>query len=92
MPGFPTPVVWLIRHLTGYRPRHLLVVACALVAELAALAVPFWWLGQQADAAFGPTGYPVVAALYICAAVAVVAFSLALVLRLVVGRLRRRFA
>jgi hypothetical protein len=92
MHGFWAPALWLVRYLTGYRLRHAVVAVLALAVALAAIAVPFWWLGEQADAAIGPLGLVILAMAYLYAAASALAVAAVLVVRLLVGRLGRLFA
>jgi hypothetical protein len=84
--------VWLLRHLTGYRLYHLFALIAALVVTLGAMAFPFLWLGERADAVVGPVGFVIVAIVYMYSAMLVFALAAIVVGRLLLGRLRRLFA
>jgi|GEM_PF-2995597 hypothetical protein len=84
--------LWLLRRLTGYRLKHLLALALLPAVLLAGVAIPFWWLGEQADAAAGIAGVLLVAVAYLSVSTLVLAFSTLLLGRLVLARVRRRAA
>jgi apolipoprotein N-acyltransferase len=92
MPALRAPVVWLLRYLTGYRPRHLVALVIALAVTLGAVAVPFWWLGEQAGSALGPAGFAIVAVIYLLASALAMLLAAVVVIRLLLVRIRRRFA
>jgi hypothetical protein len=92
MHGPWAPAVWLLRYVTGYRLYHLLALIVALSVTLGGMALPFWWLGEQADALIGPVGFVIVAIVYLYAAMLVLALAAIAVGRLLLGRLRRLFA
>ena len=87
--GLASPVYWLLRRWTGYRLYHLLAFVAVLVLVLGGMAIPFWWLGEQAGNFAGVAGVVIVSAAYLYAAALVLAFSAIVVARLVVSRLRR---
>lgn len=91
MHGLATPVYWLVRRWTGYRLYHLLALIAVLLVTLGGLAIPFWWLGEQAEEAAGLVGFAVVSLLYLYVAALVLAFSAIVVARLVIRRLRSLF-
>jgi hypothetical protein len=84
--------IWLLRYLTGYRLYHVLVLIVALAVTLAGMALPFWWLGDQAHAVVGPIGFVIVAIAYLYAVMVVLALAVIVAGRLLLGRLRRRLA
>jgi hypothetical protein len=92
MRAFAAPALWLLRHATGLRLYHLLGLAFALAATLAAMAVPFWWLAEQADGVLGPLGFAIAALAYLYATVLVLAFAALLAARMLAGRIRRTLA
>jgi hypothetical protein len=81
--------MWLLRRATGYGARHAVLFALALAACLSGLTTLFWWLGVQADATLGAAGVVLVALAYVPAAVMLLALAAGVLVRLVVGRLRR---
>ena len=87
--GLAAPVYWLLRRWTGYRLYHLLAFVAVLVLVLGGMAIPFWWLGEQAGNVAGVAGVVIVSAAYLYAAALVLAFSAIVVARLLVSRLRR---
>jgi hypothetical protein len=89
MHGLSAPALWLLRRWTGYRLYHLLAVCFALVTTLVGLALPFWWLGEHAEAAAGVAGVIVVSLAYLSAATLVLAVSAFVTGRIVLGRIRR---
>ena len=91
MHGLATPLYWLVRRWTGYRLYHLLALVVVLLVTLAGLAIPFWWLGEQAESLAGLTGFIIVSLLYLYAAALVLAFSAIVVARLVIRRMRSFF-
>ncbi len=91
MHGLATPLYWLLRRWTGYRLYHLLALVAVLLVTLGGMAVPFWWLGEQAESVAGLTGFVIVSLLYLYAAALVLVFSAIVVARLVVRRLRSFF-
>jgi fucose 4-O-acetylase-like acetyltransferase len=88
MHGLAAPVYWLLRRWTGYRLYHLLALVLLLLLTLGGLAVPFWWLGEQAETVAGLTGFVIVSLLYLYAVSMVLLFATIVVARLVVRRLR----
>jgi hypothetical protein len=90
MQAWSSPALWLLRRLTGYRLKHLLAVALLLTVLLMGVAIPFWWLGEEADAAAGIAGVLLVAVAYLSVSTLVLAFSALLLGRLVFARVRRR--
>jgi hypothetical protein len=91
MHGLATPLYWLVRRWTGYRLYHVIALVLVLLVTLGGLAIPFWWLGEQAEAVAGLTGFVIVSLLYLYAAALVLAFSAIVVARSVVRRLRNVF-
>lgn len=91
MHGLATPLYWLIRRWTGYRLYHLVALVIVLLVTLAGLAVPFWWLGEQAESIAGLTGFVIVSLLYLYAAALVLAFAAIVVARSIIRRLRSLF-
>jgi fucose 4-O-acetylase-like acetyltransferase len=89
--GLATPLFWLLRRWTGYRLYHLLALVVVLLVTLGGLAIPFWWLGEQAESVAGLTGFVIVSLLYLYAAALVLVFSAIVVARLIVRRLRNFF-
>jgi hypothetical protein len=87
--GLASPVYWLLRRWTGYRLYHLLAFVAVLVLVLGGMAIPFWWLGEQAGNVAGVAGVVIVSLVYLYAAALVLAFSAIVVARLLVNRLRR---
>jgi hypothetical protein len=87
--GLASPVYWLLRRWTGYRLYHLLAFVAVLVLVIGGMAIPFWWLGEQAGNVAGVAGVVIVSLVYLYAAVLVLAFSAIVVARLLVSRLRR---
>jgi hypothetical protein len=80
-----------LRRWTGYRLYHLVAVVLGVALALAALAVPFWWLGEAAASEAGALGVLAVGLAYLWAAMVTLAAAALLLIRLVVGRLRRSF-
>ena len=91
MHGLATPLYWLVRRWTGYRLYHALALTIVLLVTLAGLAIPFWWLGEQAEALAGLTGFVIVSLLYLYAAALVLAFAAIVVARSIIRRLRKFF-
>ena len=89
MHGLAAPVYWLLRRWTGYRLNHLLALVAVLVLVLGGMAIPFWWLGEQAGTVAGVAGVVIVSVAYLYAAALVLAFSAIVVARLLVSRFRR---
>jgi hypothetical protein len=83
--------MWLLRRATGYGVRHAVLFALAVAACLSALTAIFWWIGVQAEALLGTAGAVLVALAYLPAALVLLAVALAVLIRLVAGRLRRAF-
>ncbi|HWX97335.1 MAG TPA: hypothetical protein VNZ01_10850 [Solirubrobacteraceae bacterium] len=92
MHGLSAPAFWLLRRLTGLRLYHLLALLVVLTIVVGGMAVPFWWLGERADAAIGAFGFVLVAIAYLYAALLVLAATAVILGRLLVGRVRRLFA
>ena len=88
MHGLAAPVYWLLRRWTGYRLYHLLALVVVLLLTLGGLAIPFWWLGEQAETVAGLTGFVIVSLLYLYAVSLVLIFATIVVARLVIRRLR----
>jgi fucose 4-O-acetylase-like acetyltransferase len=86
--GLASPVYWLLRRWTGYRLYHLLALVLVLLLTLGGLAIPFWWLGEQAETVAGLTGFVIVSLLYLYAVSLVLIFTTIVVARLVIRRLR----
>jgi hypothetical protein len=84
-------VLSALRYLTGYRLYHLVAWALGVALALAALAVPFWWLGEAAASAVGVPGVLLVGLAYLWAAMLTLVGAALLLVRLVFGRLRRAF-
>ena len=82
-------MMWFIRRATGLRAYHLIAFAASIALSLAALAVPFWWLGEQAASAAGLIGVLFVLAAYASMATVVLAVLAVLVGRFTLGRIRR---
>jgi fucose 4-O-acetylase-like acetyltransferase len=91
MHGLATPLYWLVRRWTGYRLYHVVALVIVLLVTLGGLAIPFWWLGEQAESVAGLTGFVIVSLLYLYAAALVLAFAAIVVARSVVRRLRKLF-
>ena len=91
MHGLASPVYWLLRRWTGYRLYHLLGLVAVLLLTLGGLAIPFWWLGEQAETVAGLTGFVIVSLLYLYAVSLVLVFTTIVVARLVIRRLRNLF-
>lgn len=91
MHGLASPVYWLLRRWTGYRLYHLLALVLVLLLTLGGLAIPFWWLGEQAETVAGLTGFVIVSLLYLYAVSLVLIFTTIVVARLVIRRLRSLF-
>jgi fucose 4-O-acetylase-like acetyltransferase len=89
--GLASPVYWLLRRWTGYRLYHLLALVLLLLLTLGGLAIPFWWLGEQAETIAGLTGFAIVSLLYLYAVSLVLIFATIVVARLVIRRLRNLF-
>ena len=89
MHGLATPLYWLVRRWTGYRLYHVVALTIVLLVTLVGLAIPFWWLGEQAESLAGLTGFVIVSLLYLYAAALVLAFAAIVVARSVVRRLRK---
>lgn len=87
-----TPALWILRSITGVRIYHVLATCLLLVGALAALALPFWWLGAHAESAIGPVGAIVVTGTYLASATVLLGVSAVLLWRLLVARIRRTFA
>ncbi len=86
--GLGAPVYWLLRRWTGYRLYHLLALVLVLLLTIGGLAIPFWWLSEQAESVAGLTGFVIVSLLYLYAVALVLAFATIVVTRLVIRRLR----
>lgn len=86
-----TPLYLFAQRFAGIRPAHLYGAAFAAVALLVALAVPFWWLGEQASGAAGIFGALFVLAAYFATATAALVMFTLLLARLLLGRFRRAF-
>jgi dolichol kinase len=86
--GLATPVYWLLRRWTGYRLYHLLALVGGLAATIVGLAIPFWWLGEQAETVAGLTGFVIVSLVYLYVVALVLAFSAIVVTRLIIRRVR----
>jgi fucose 4-O-acetylase-like acetyltransferase len=86
--GLAAPVYWLLRRWTGFRLYHLLAFVAVLVLVVGGMAIPFWWLGEQAGNVAGVAGVVIVSAAYLYAAVLVLVFSMIVVARLLVSRFR----
>jgi len=89
MGTFATTALWLLRRASGFGLRHVIGLAFATLLSLGVLALPFWWLGQQADTAAGALGAALVLAAYLATATVLVALVAVLVGRLVLVRMRR---
>jgi hypothetical protein len=89
---YAAPVLWLLRRTAGIRLHHLVGLVLVLVVGLAALAVPFWLLAEQVDGMLGPVGFAIAALLYLYAAVLGLGLAVALIGRVLLGRIRRTFA
>jgi hypothetical protein len=89
MTSFSSPALWIVGRVTGLRVYHLVAAALAVVAMLSALALPFWWLGQQADSVAGVFGLLFVMLAYFSTSVVVLVASALLAGRFAVGRIRR---
>ncbi len=83
------PALWLLRYLTGYRPYHVIAFVLALTVSLGALAIPFWWLAEQAHGVAGPLAFVLLAVAYLYAAMLLLGVAAAVAVRLVLARLRR---
>jgi hypothetical protein len=92
MHGLSGPAFWLLRRLTGFRLYHLLALTLASTVALGGMAVPFWWLGEQADAAIGPLGFAIAAIAYVSAGTLLLAAAVIVVARVLRGRIRRLLA
>ena len=79
---------WLLRRLTGYRLYHLIALVFVVMAMLGALAIPFWWLGEQADSVAGFAGIAAVSLAYLYAAMSVLVVATVVVGGLTVRRIR----
>jgi hypothetical protein len=88
MRGPSSAVLWLLRRLTGLRLYHVFALLVMIAAALGAMAVAFWWLGEQADATIGPLGFVIVALAYLWAAMLLLATLAIVVGRVVLGRIR----
>jgi len=88
MHGFAALAYWILRRLTGYRLYHLLALVFVMMAVLGALAIPFWWLGEQADSVAGLAGIAVVSLAYLYAAMSMLIVATAVVGGLTVRRIR----
>jgi hypothetical protein len=84
-------VLAIFRHWTGYRLYHLIASVLAVALALAALAVPFWWLGEAAASEAGALGVLAVVVAYLWAALLTLGAAAFILTRLVWGRLRRSF-
>lgn len=83
-------LLWsFVRWATGVRLYHVVALALALLALLLGLALPFWWIGERADAVVGVAGWLMAAAAYALTATAIVVFAAIRVGRTVLLRLRR---
>jgi fucose 4-O-acetylase-like acetyltransferase len=87
--GLAGPVYWLLRRWTGYRIYHLLAFVAVLVLIVIGMAIPFWWLGEQAGNFAGVAGVVIVSVAYLYTATLVLLFSAIVVARLVMTRLRK---
>jgi len=83
------PIFWFLGRLAGIRTVHLYGAAAAAFALVLALAVPFWWLGTQADGAAGIFGVLLVFGAYMATSAAALVLFTALLARLAIGRIRR---
>lgn len=88
MQGFARMAYWLVRRWTGYRLYHLLVLILLVMATLAGLALPFWWLAEQAGSVAGLAGFALVALAYLYTAMLVLVFWTFAAGGLIVRRLR----
>ena len=84
-----TRILWVLRSLTGYRLYHLVGALFAVALALAAMALPFVWLGEAADGVAGIAGIVLVALAYCYVAMLTLAFAAIVMGRLAFGRLRR---
>lgn len=89
MKGIATPAFWMLRRATGVRLYHLFVAVFAVAAALLALALPFWWLGTHAAGSAGVIGVILILAAYLASATVVMGFSVVLLWRALVVRVRR---
>jgi fucose 4-O-acetylase-like acetyltransferase len=91
MHGLATPVYWLLRRWTGYRLHDLLALVLVLLLTIGGLAVPFWWLGERAEAVAGLTGFVIVSFAYLYVVTLVLVFSAIVVARQIVRHLSNVF-
>jgi hypothetical protein len=89
--GLGAPVYWLLRRWTGYRLYHLLGLVFVLTVTVGGLAIPFWWLGEQAETIAGFAGFVIVSLVYLYVVTLVLVFSAIVVTRLIVRRIRNLF-
>ena len=89
MTGMATPAFWMLRRATGVRIYHVLAATSMVAAALLALALPFWWLGTQAAGSAGVIGVILIIAAYLASATVVLGFSVVLLWRALVSRVRR---
>jgi len=84
-----TPAFWMIRRATGVRVYHLFAAALMVAAAMLSLALPFWWLGTHAASSAGVIGVILIVAAYLASATVVLGFSVVLLWRALLSRVRR---
>ncbi len=89
MKGIATPAFWMLRRATGVRVYHVFAATLMVVAALLAMAVPFWWLGTHAASSTGVIGVLLIAGAYLASATVLLGFSVVLLWRALVSRVRR---
>jgi hypothetical protein len=89
MQGMATPAFWMLRRATGVRIYHVLGATLMVAAALLALALPFWWLGTHAATSAGVIGVLLIAGTYLASATVLLGFSVVLLWRALISRVRR---
>ena len=89
MKNMATPAFWMLRWATGVRVYHVFAATLMVAAALLALALPFWWLGTHAATSAGVIGVILIATAYLASATIVLGFSVVLLWRALVSRVRR---
>jgi len=89
MKSIATPAFWMFSRATGVRIHHVFAATLMVAAALLALALPFWWLGTHAATSAGVIGVILIATAYLASATIVLGFSVVLLWRALVSRVRR---
>jgi len=89
MKAYASPALWFLSRATGLRNQHVVAAAAAVTVLLVAMALPFWWLGEQADGVAGLFGILFVLFAYLSTATVVVVSAVVLAGRFALTRIRR---